>query len=187
MLIASFGFKLSKTQFLDERLNFFKVKLKIKVNETPNQPDFFTSPDIGQIPQFGEIKSLEGEWVGDYNLDPESIFWINPNLEKSKIVSSIKFGQYKIYFKFDYIESQKLTNLRIAQELIKYDFVNIEIVDKKQINYWAKALSNNWLEVVRGKIFTKRSGELITIYQTTVYEGGIPIYAFKGESLLSRP
>lgn len=184
ILGSGFEFKGNSQSFLKDLES--KIKVKINYTESPNKTDFFTKQETGNYLSFGNLGDLEGAWAGSYTLDKSSIFWTNPDLDSLKIYNSIKVGPYNIYLKFNVQDENKLNSLIISQEDVKYDSVNLEIANDKQINYWAKAISSNWFEIVRGKIFKVSDNELFTIFQTTVYEKKIPIYAFQGVSLLKK-
>lgn len=160
-----------------------KIKIRINYADTPNKWDFFTSTDNEK---YLDLR-LDGMWSGEYDLAKSNVYWTNPYLNKEEIFHLINFGHYNIRFKFNTVnEAQKILLLNISQESIDYDSVNVEVVHNKQINYWAKARSNNWLEVVRGKIIRSSNDELFAVFQTTVYDKKIPIYAFSGEAVLKR-
>ena len=84
------------------------------------------------------------------------------------------------------LDVKKTLGLEISQEDVKYELVNVSLLNGYQISYWTSARSLAWLEVIRGKIFKLSNNELFTKFQTTVYEGKIPIYAFKGEAVLHK-
>ncbi|MBI2996151.1 MAG: hypothetical protein HYY52_05530 [Candidatus Melainabacteria bacterium] len=161
------------------------IKAKINYLENPNKPDFFTSTEKNNYIELGNLTTLQGTWSGSFALDKSSIIWENHGTVKKNVYDLIKFGSYNILFNF-YTHDNKLSDLKILQDEIKYGFVNVEVFNKSQINYWTKATSLDWNEIVRGKIFRINDNELFTIFQTTVYENKIPIYAFRGEAILSR-
>jgi hypothetical protein len=102
-----------------------------------------------------------------------------------KLYDLIQFGPYRIFLK-THFGGNRLLSIEIRQEDIGYGQVNFEVVrNKSQINYWTKATNSIWLETIRGKIFKVSEKELYTIFQTTVYEDKIPIYAFRGNALLT--
>lgn len=154
--------------------------------EGPNQADFFYNSYVNNFTELPGHVALEGTWTGTYYLDKASIFWVNSNLNKLDFYKLIEFGPYKINFKFVLNSAKKISSLQIEQEDINYGFVNVDIKDKKQVNYWTKALNKNWVEIIRGKVHKINDNELFTIFQTIVYEGKIPIYAFRGETALSK-
>ena len=180
-----FSFKEIKPITFEEKL---KSKIKVKVNYTdgPSQSDFFTRSETGDYLNLGSLKKIEGVWLGKYDLSKESVFWINPNLKSSRIYNVVAFGPYDIYLKFNLINDSKLIGLKISQEGVNYGPVNVGIPNNKQINYWTRAVSSNWAEVIRGKIFRISEGELFTEFQTTVYEEKGPIYAFQGKAVLKK-
>ena len=163
-----------------------KIKIKLNYNENPNQTDFFTSSEFKNYVEIGQLEKLDGIWHGSYTLSPESIFWTNPSLDNNHIYNSIDSGPYTINIKFNLIEKSILSGLEIIQKDVKYSSVNIDLANDKQINYWTKAKNKDWFQVIRGKIFRVSENLLFTVFQTTVYEGKIPIYAFKGEAVLSK-
>ena len=163
-----------------------KIKAKVNYSDGPNQADFFTDTELNKYSEIGQYKDLEGVWTGTYDLVKESIFWINPKLSKSNIFKLIDFKPYAIFLKLDNTDKRGSLKLLVSQEDISYSSVNIEVANNKQINYWTKAMSLNWLEIVRGKILRLNNNELFTIFQTTVYEEKIPIYAFRGEVVLRK-
>jgi len=79
-----------------------------------------------------------------------------------------------------------LAGLEIIQEDVKYSSIKIDLANNKQINYWTKAKIKDWFQVIRGKIFRVDESHLFTVFQTTVYEDKIPIYAFKGKAVLMK-
>ena len=160
-----------------------ELKVKIKYLESPNNPDYFKF-DSGKYLGFGGLSNLDGTWRGTYVLVKDSIIWTNPSLEKEKILEKTFFGPYEFFLNFKLDEKSNVRNLEILQNDLKYSSANFELVKDKQINYWAKAIYKNWLEVVRGKIYKRGQEELFTQFQTTVYEEKIPIYAFAGEAML---
>lgn len=181
----TFGFKeVQPFGFLDG----VKSKIKVKVNylEGPSQAGFFTNTELDKYIDLGPFENLEDAWLGKYSLIQESIFWTNPNLNKYKIFNLIGFGQYDISLKFNLASDNRLSCLEIFQEGVKYGSVNIELPNNKQINYWTKATSSSWIEIIRGKIMRVNDEELFTEFQTTVYEERTPIYAFHGQSVLRR-
>ena len=166
-----------------------KIKVKVNYSENPNQLDFFTNNENIELSKYidlGAIQKLEGFWSGTYYLDKGSIIWTNPNLNDSKIYNSIAFGPYTIHIRFNLIDGIRLSGVDIVQEDITYASINIELANDKQINYWTTASNKNWIEIIRGKIFRMNDNELFTVFQTTVYEGKTPIYAFRGEAILRR-
>lgn len=187
LIFNSFGLTL-KTDKLIVGLKKIKNKIKMGINysENPNQKDFFTNIGYEKYTSLGQYKKLAGMWSGTYDLSQSSIYWINSNLDNLEVFKLIDFRPYKIYLKFNVLPDNKLSNFAISQEDVDYSSVNIDVVNDKQINYWAKAKSLNWLEIVRGKIFRLNESELFTVFQTTVYKGKIPIYAFRGEVTLRK-
>lgn len=162
-----------------------KIKVKVNYTENPNQVDFFSGNEFEKYEEIGLPEKLDGIWSGDYTLNRESIFWVNPSLDNSHIYNSVDFGPYTISIKFDLVE-KVLSGLEIIQKDVKYSLVNINLINDKQINYWTKAKSRDWFQVVRGKIFRVNENQLFTAFQTTVYENKIPIYAFRGETVLMK-
>ena len=81
---------------------------------------------------------------------------------------------------------ENAASVEIIQKDVKYGRVNFDLANDKQINYWTNAKSRDWFQVVRGKIFRVNENQLFTVFQTTVYENKIPIYAFKGEAVLEK-
>lgn len=181
--------------YKEEKLKSFighlknKVKLKASYVEGPHQSDFFIeNPESDNFAFFNlfDLPRGDGKWSGEFALSKESIFWTNPSLDKEKIYDLIQFGPYRIFLKTR-VNSDKLLGIEIKQEDIGYGQVNFEIArNKSQINYWTKAKSSSWLETIRGKIFKVNEKELYTVFQTTVYEDKIPIYAFRGEAYLRK-
>lgn len=166
-----------------------KVKVKLNYNENPNPKDYFIIHEPGNFIALGPLKDLNYQWHGNYDLNKDSIVWINPSLKPLNIFNLIHFGTYNIYLKFNNVSNSvtnKLSGIEITQDEVTYDSVNIEIFNDKQINYWTKALSKDWLEVVRGKIFRINDNEMFITFQTTVYEKKTPIYAFNGKSVLKK-
>ena len=163
-----------------------KLKIKVYYSENPNQTDFFRNIEFDKYSEFGPYEKLDGIWSGNYTLEQKSIFWTNPSLDNNHIYNSVHFGPYTIGIKFDLIEKTTLSGLEIIQKDVKYSSVNFDLANDKQINYWANATSRDWFQVVRGKIFRVNENQLFTVFQITVYEDKIPIYAFKGEVVLSK-
>ena len=161
------------------------LKVKIQYSENPNNPDFFALGNSTNV-LLGDLGLLKGFWHGSYDLNINSIVWINSNLNKKKIFSKVDFDNYELSLGFEFLDGYGDKNIVIAQKDIEYGPVNYELLEGKQINYWAKANNNNWLEVIRGKLYMVSEDKLFTAFQTTVYESGIPIYAFKGETILKR-
>ena len=191
VIFLNFGFKLKESEphsFLKELKN--KLNVKINYYETPVQSDFFTSSENCEKPEkcigIGSVEELGNLWRGKYDLVKESIFWVNPSLSKNKIYNLIHFGPYEISFRFKLLGEKRLSGVDVLQEGVKYYPANVEIANDKQINYWTKAMTENWLEIIRGKMFRKNEDELFTIFQTVVYEEKLPIYAFRGESVLKK-
>lgn len=163
-----------------------KFKVKVHYSENPNQADFFNNNEFNKYSEIGLYEKLDGIWSGNYILDQKSIFWTNPSLDNSHIYNSVDFGPYTIGIKFDLVEKTILSGLEITQKDVKYSFVNFDLANDKQINYWTNAKSKGWFQVIRGKIFRVSENQLFTVFQTTVYENKIPIYAFKGEATLEK-
>ncbi len=163
-----------------------ELKVKVYYSENPNQADFFSSTEFDKYSEIGPYEKLDGTWSGNYTLDQESIFWTNPSLDNNHLYNSVDFGPYTIGIKFDLIEKTALSGLEIIQKDVKYSSVNFDLANDKQINYWTNAKSRYWFQVIRGKIFRVNENQLFTVFQTTVYENKIPIYAFKGEATLER-
>ena len=187
LIFNSFGLTLKTSKpipILEKIKN--KIKMGINYSENPNQKDFFTNIDHEKYTSFGQYRKLTGLWSGTYDLSQSSVYWINSNLDNLEVFKLIDFRPYKVYLKFNVLSDDKLSNLTISQNDVDYGSVNIDVVNDKQINYWAKAKSLNWLEIVRGKIFRLNESEIFTVFQTTVYEGKIPIYAFRGEVILRK-
>lgn len=187
LVFSSFGFRFKEgapKSFINVKS---KLKVKINYNENPNKPDFFTKTETAEFIDFGDFKDLDGIWTGSYSLNEGSIVWTNPNIsaeDSKRIFDLIYTGPYNIYLKFSLTD--RLKELSISQENIQYNSINFEQVSNNQINYWAKASTKNWLEVIRGKVYRLKEDKLFTIFQTTVYEGKIPIYAFYGEAMLTK-
>lgn len=184
LISSSFAFSFKGNRFLVPPDK--EIKAKVNFSDNPNQQDFFTSVESGQFINLGPYVLLEGVWSGSYELDPHSIFWINSSLDKLKIHNLINFGHYNIALRFNLQESKRLSSIEIVQEDVKYDPANVGFIKDSQINYWTKAKCKDWLEIIRGKIFRRNSNELLTVFQTTVYENKVPIYAFRGEALLKK-
>lgn len=187
LIFHGFGFKFRGGEpisiFKDQKS---KIKVQVNYREGPNQSDFFTNTDFRKFEIIEPIKSLDGTWFGTYDLSEDSVYWINPHLDSPEIFKIIEFGPYDVYLKFKFDEDNKLSALELKQKDIDYGSVNIELANNKQINYWTKATTLNWLEIVRGKSLKINNNELFTIFQTTIYEDKIPIYAFRGEFVLKR-
>ncbi len=185
LIFSSFGYVFKENKPVSILKDLIKkVKLKINYVENPNQADFFKTTDMDKYTKIGPFENLTGSWTGTYVLNQESVFWTNSQVERSSIFKLIDFKSYDIYFKFNH--SGKFPKLEIGQEGTSYSSVNIEIANDKQISYWAEAVSLNWREIIRGKIFRLNNDALYTVFQTTVYERKIPIYAFSGEVVLKR-
>lgn len=164
-----------------------KGKLKVKINYTegPNQADFFIKKEEGNFLKLDNDSSLIGKWHGKFELKRDSIYWINSGISK-KIINTINFGQYNVFFNFNPANKKNKLKLEVSQEDISYESVNVSFLDDYKISYWTSAKSLNWLEVIRGKVFKLSNNELFCKFQTTVYEEKIPIYAFRGETVLYR-
>lgn len=186
-LFLSFGFTYKEGKLLELFRGIQdKVKLKVNYTEGPKQGEFFNEFTSGNFINFDSLILLSGQWSGEFNLTKESIFWTNPNLDKLKLYKVIQFGLYKLFFE-NKLSQGKLINLEIRQEDVKYSQVLFEVLNnKKQINYWTRAANLNWVETIRGKIFMLNDAELFTVFQTAVYEDKIPIYAFRGEVVLTK-
>ena len=164
-----------------------KIKVKVNYTENPNPIDFFfNNNEFEKYTEIGPHEKLDGVWIGNYALSQESVFWVNHSVEKSHIYNSVYFGPYTINIKFNLTDKEILSSLEIIQKDVKYSSINIDLANDKQINYWTKAKSRDWFQVVRGKIFRVNENQLFTVFQTIVYESKIPIYAFKGEAVLNR-
>ena len=163
-----------------------EIKAKVNYTENPNQTDFFSNKEFQKYNEIGPLEKLHGIWSGNYTLNDKSIFWVPPSLDNSHIYNSVDSGPYTISIKFNLTEKMILSSLEIIQKDVKYSSVNIDLANDKQINYWTKAKSRDWFQVVRGKIFRVNENQLFTVFQTTVYENKIPIYAFKGEAILEK-
>ena len=189
LILSNFGISLKEGEF-----SFFKdikSKIQVKINyfEPPSTKDFFSNTVLEKYIAIVPLKELNGIWEGTFSLNKNSVFWTNQNFEKHYIYSLISFGPYGIYLKFNNPStsiSNKLSGLEVVQEDVQYDSVNIELANDKQINYWAKAHSKKWFEIVRGKILRINDNELFMEFQTTVYEKKIPIYAFRDRLVLRR-
>lgn len=186
LISFSFGFSFKEGVLLAPLKPNNEIRVKVNYREGPNQEDFFTEDEIGHFIRLGGFEKLGGDWTGTYDLVQESVFWINPEIEKAKVLDIIKFGPYNIALKFNLVEEKRLSNIQIIQEEVRYDPAIVQIVKDEQINYWTKARSKYWLEIVRGKIFRKDKNELLTVFQTTVYENKVPIYAFRGQAILNK-
>ena len=184
-LLCIFSSQAHGYKVLDEN-NKRKLRVKIDYSENPNQSTFFktSNSNLKQYIDIGLGKNIGGLWQGIYSVNKSSVFWTNPIVE-SKIINSIHPGPYTIGFTFN-LTNDLLSNIEISQEDVSYGSVNIEAPNDKQINYWSKAKTNDWLEIIRGKIFRVNEKELFTVFQTTVYEGMTPIYAFRGETILRK-
>jgi len=163
-----------------------KLKLKVNYSENPNQKDFFAESFKSSHIELGSLNNLNANWEGNFNLIKEDVFWINPIFSSSQIHPLIYFGPYNISFIFSSHNDKDLIQLFINQEGVIYGQAYLDIASDRQINYWTKATSDNWIQIVRGKIFRINNEELYTLFQTTVYEEKIPIYAFRGESVLRK-
>ncbi len=186
IISLNFGFSFKDNEPVS-LLDSYKGKLKVKVNftDSPHQKDFFNT-ELDKYLKLGLPDGLRGVWKGTYELKHDSIYWTNSHIENAKLFKVINFGPYNISIKIDFNKNGSLTDFDIGQEDIRYRSVNIEMANDKQINYWAKANSKNWLEIIKGKILRISDNELFTEFQTTVYENKIPIYAFNGSSVLQR-
>lgn len=163
-----------------------KIKTRINFLDGVVESDFYLNSYLNQYKNLGGSEVLLGVWSGYFNLLPSSVFWINPELERKEIFKKIEFGPYSLKLRFDTSHDGREASLYIGQNDIEYSSVNIEKINEKQINYWAKAITNNWNEAIRGKIFRTDESKLFTQFQTAVYEDKIPIYAFKGEVSLKK-
>ena len=189
LILGTLGLNLKESK--ESLLQNIKSKVKVKINyfESPNNKDFFSNTKLEKYIQILPLKELSGTWGGIFHLDKDSVFWINPNFEMQDVHRLITLGPYSIYLKFNNpstSKSNKLSGLEIVQEDVKYDSVNIELANDKQISYWAKAHSKKWFEIIRGKILKVNDNELFMEFQTTVYEKKIPIYAFRDELVLKK-
>lgn len=183
--ISGFTLKDSKLLLLKESL-INKIKANINYYDGPNQADFFTESELSKYFKIGQNEMLKGIWTGTYDLTENSVFWTNPKLDKVDIFKLIDLRTYILFFRFDNTYKNRFPKLSVSQEDIDYGSVNIEQANDKQINYWTNAKSRNWVEIIRGKIFRLNDNELFTVFQTTVYERKIPIYAFRGEVVLRK-
>lgn len=170
----------------DEENQLEQIKVRVDYTEIPNQASFFKNTKFEKYREIGETRDLTGIWTGTYNLKKSSVFWTRSNLESINILKSIDFRPYNVYLRFGSKDFERYPEMEISQEGVDYSSVNIKFANNKQINYWAKATSKNWLEVIRGKIMRLNENELFTEFQTTVYDGKIPIYAFRGEVVLTK-
>jgi len=198
LIFASFLLALPlKAQILDvgNKTNFSenpepsRLQLMIDYDEALIQSDFFTGDDLKKYSPIGQINDLKGLWSGTYKLGRKSIYWTNPKLDKEKILSNIKFASYKIFLNFNVNDSEnlpKLLSIDIVQKDIKYGSTGLQVLNEKQINYWTTAKIHNWVQVIRGKVFRINKNELLTIFQTTVYERKTPLYAFEGVAVINK-
>lgn len=163
-----------------------KLKVKVIYSDNPNEEDFFKlSSEASQLfEKISSLQGLNGLWKGVYELDKNSIYWINSQINKYQVYRTVSFGTYNLHFQFVPDNQNEINRLIISQDDIEYGPVNVELVEDKQVNYWTKATNGSWVEIIRGKCYRKKNNELFTVFQTTVYEEGIPIYAFRGESNL---
>lgn len=171
-----------KTYFLDEMKG--KLKVKIHYREGPNSSSFFDLSGKG-LKLTDKLDELNGLWSGSYELEEKSIFWINPALLPNEVYKAVSFGPYGFYLNLNF-DDKKNGEIEITQSDLKYGPVNFFVVNNEQINYWTCATNKDWTEIVRGKIYRSKPGSLYTVFQTTVYQDRIPIYAFQGESVLVR-
>lgn len=163
-----------------------KLEVKVSFDEDINNPSFFSNPNLSKYLEVGQVKKLKGLWSGSYQLTKKSIFWINPKLNKNEIINSIQYGPYKILLNFNLGQDERLESIDIGQEDIMYGSINVGFANKKQINYTATANTDKWFQVIRGKVFRVNKDNLLTVFQTTVYEKKTPIYAFEGIAVLVR-
>lgn len=190
LIFSGFGFSF-KVSEPEPVLIGVEKKLKAKINyfedsinpQILNQMDFFSSTDLEKYSKIGASEDLAGLWTGTYSLNRDAIFWTNSNLDIEKVFKLIDFRHYNVYLKFNMFNIKKM---EIGQEGVNYNSIDVETPNDKQINYWARAKSSNWLEIVRGKVLRMNDNELFMIFQTTVYDRRIPIYAFNGELVLKR-
>ena len=182
----AFPLKGDKTPLYPEKGEKQKIKAGINFREGVVESDFYVNSDLNKYKGLGNSQLLAGIWFGYFKLLPSNVFWINPDLERGKILNRIEFGPYSVYLKLDADNDGRKADLYIGQNDIEYSSVNIERVNDKQINYWAKAVTKNWDEAIRGKIFRTDESKLFTQFQTAVYEDKIPIYAFRGEVSLKK-
>lgn len=180
---GSYGFTLQgdKQPMYVEEKEEYRIRIGINFCERPINSDFYIDSDLNNYKDLGGNKSLLGTWSGSFNLQLSNVNWVNPELKREKILSNVEFGPYLLFLKFNYDDGGRETNLYIGQNNVDYSSVNIEKINKKQMNYWAKGITKNWIETIRGKIFRTNDDELLTHFQTVVYEDKIPIYAFQGE------
>ena len=170
-----------------DKRNQDNLKIKVNFNESPNKEDFFSeNNETRNYNQIIALQDLKGTWIGKYELIPKSIFWINQNPKKTFFLNSTYFGPYNIQFDFISSPGGNNSGLEIIQDDTKYKNVTFQLANDKQINYWADAVTKNWSEVIRGKIFKINDTELLCMFQTTVYENKVPIYAFNGDVVLSK-
>ena len=182
LTFLNLGF-VKKQAILGTKKNQNNLKIKVNFNEGPNKEDFFLNNDIEHYTQVTSFNELESTWIGTYELTPKSIFWTNPNSKKTTLTY---FGPYNIRFNFGAPAINRNSSLEIIQEGTEYKNVKLQLANNKQVNYWADVISKRWIEVVRGKIFKRNDNELLCVFQTTVYENKVPIYAFNGEVILTR-
>ena len=162
-----------------------KLQVKITYSDNVDSSSFFelSNEDGLRYLDLGAPEALNGIWKGSYNLNEDSVYWVNPEVEKNQILNSISLGDYKLSLKI-ISDEHKVNDLVILQDKLNYGPVNVKIVKSKQINYWTKALNQNWVEVIKGKILRSNVSSLYTEFRTTVYDKGIPIYAFQGKTVL---
>lgn len=161
-----------------------KIKAELVFTENPNKEDFFSRNDLGTAIDLEPLSEIKGNWSGQYDLSEKSIKWINPTFNQSKVFKKVEFGKYLINLNFIFSGSNRLEELNINQDQFDYGHIYFRKLDSQRLIYWTSALSGKWTEVIRGKMVRKSKDEIYTIFQTTVYEEGIPIYAFRGEAIL---
>ena len=100
LTLFGFGYSYKENQLVDFTDTKGKIKVKVNFNENPNQEDFFSNTEPGRYISLGELQKLNGLWTGNYKLNYDSIFWINPLFNKFKIYRLLDFGPYNLNLKF---------------------------------------------------------------------------------------
>ena len=163
-----------------------KIKAMLNYDVRPNRSDFFSRNDLGEAIDLQPEKELGGIWVGTYTLNEKSIKWINSKTPHHEVFNSIEFGDYNFSLKFDVNSIGRIIDLSVAQDGFDYDSINFQRLDDKKLTYWTRAVSKDWVEVIRGKLIRKSKDEILTIFQTTVYKENTPIYSFRGKSSMKK-
>ena len=184
--MSTYSDALEEVRSNDYPENKDSLKVKINFNENPNALDFFKLDNNSRFVEFHEFEDLKNIWSGHYEIVKDSVYWTNPDINNNQIYDLINFGQYDLSLKFNLLDEKILSGLEVIQDEISYSSVNIEVLNNKQINYWTKAKIKDWFEIIRGKIFKIGDNQLFMVFQTTVYKKNIPIYAFRGDTVLSK-